>query len=153
MSSAESFLNDAERAFGLRNIRKVLEDPTRWTKAVEARDDKGYMTSVYSETASSFCLVGAAYRSGLPYDETMVLLDSLIPKGALSNQIYYLGTRPEPYKAVTLWNDPRERRHCEVLQLLDNGIKRFDPEYVPLRQTLIQRFRSWWSKGMWMKRK
>lgn len=153
MTCEQNFPNDAERAFALKNIRARLAHPENWTKAQEARDKAGYEVPVDSPNAYSFCLLGAAYFSGLPFSETTELLSSLISDDELPEWAFVGGTHPGAFYAVFQWNDADSRRHIQVLEKLDTGIKQFDPTYAPPRQTLWQRFKSWSNKGIPSRRK
>ena len=49
----------------LKGARDIIADPKRWTKHAFARDAHGRATSggVYDDNATSFCAIGAIYRS------------------------------------------------------------------------------------------
>lgn len=125
----------------LKDIRAIVAIPANWKKGCSAFDSNGYyLDSVFDERAVGFCLVGAATRVGVGIDSDYkieVLAEAL-----------ELSKHPDrAYYAVVDFNDERTLRHSQMLRILDCGIKKFDPGYVPPKKTLWAWFQSWKYKG------
>lgn len=130
---------NAEKARILLEIRALLKEPKSWIKAAFAVDKKGHGCQVHNSSAVAFCLLGAARRVGTEGEVGIDVLVALINPDR--NRCY-------PWTSVADWNDALNRNHLDVLRLLDDGIKKYYPSYVPPKLSLWQRFRSWSRKGI-----
>ncbi len=95
------YKDDLERVYAL------IEDPKRWTTGVFARNADGEETAPLDESASCWCLYGAAGKSGLRSSQffAAVKKDNMDYRSDLSE-----------------FNDNRD--HAEVLDLLRKAIER-----------------------------
>ena len=82
-----------------------------WTQGCEARDIDGDETWIGSPTACKFCLTGAIIKAGA--------------HGGLRADCYHhLRTMGGINVNLVTWNDTPGRKKWEVLELLDNSIRR-----------------------------
>jgi hypothetical protein len=137
----ESTLSPVEKAKILIDIRAVIESPENWTVGTLARpSDGGAPVNAFDQDAARFCLLGAsqiASKESRVHGENV--LAEILP--------YQPDSWLQDYERVGRWNDAKDRRHIEVLQTLDEGIKKFDPTYVPPRMSLWAWFKSWRYRG------
>lgn len=102
----------------LEEMRALLADPKAWTQCKSSRGVNGAWCDSSSRDAVQWCLLGAAVRCAHMvvgvYDEIVESLSLTINPQA--QQPYYSGGR------IVNWNDAPERRHEEVLALIDLAI-------------------------------
>ena len=99
----------------LRAIKETIGTPEKWTKGCYARDSSGEPTSIRFASAVSFCIRGAVCRVNGPFE---VAADNLIWE-TLRPQLPYLNN----FAGVATWQDNPERKHPEVMELLDKAIE------------------------------
>jgi len=93
--------------------RKILSDPSRWTRQFQARDSAGACIAWNQPEAVCFCLMGAINRAGMtispsesaPAYEAMDVLDTVIDT------------------SIPLFNDRPSTTHEDVLKALDKAIE------------------------------
>ena len=100
----------------LREVRKLIAEPERWTKGVYARPrDSTGSVNIRNKRAHCFCLAGALYRA------------INVTPGENYGVIGYaraLGFQDEG--KLTDWNDNPERTHADILDLLDRTIAKLE---------------------------
>jgi hypothetical protein len=96
----------------LRKLHEFLSDPEKWTQRAEARDFLGTATDPEGPDAVCFCPRGAAVHLFGPegYRVTLAITYMLIDSGA--------------WPDVPMWNDIKGRTHAEVLEVIEQTIKR-----------------------------
>jgi len=93
----------------LKEMRTLLSNPKRWTQKSWARDNEGYKVYYNSETASCFCLMGAAYKVAKYNEDKVNTLEKHL------NSVL-----PGDYTSCISYNDARS--HRSVLRLIDKAI-------------------------------
>ena len=92
----------------LKEARKLIAEPERWTQKVYARTTRGRETSSLSRYAVSWCLTGALIRAAGRDNEARWgagrALNAILPDGRIT------------------FNDAPGRTHPEVLAALDKAI-------------------------------
>jgi hypothetical protein len=105
----------------LQEARNILESPGRWCQLHYALNDQGTSTDPLDPRAQRFCLLGAieraAHHLGFPY-WTRREPDLLAP-------LYELVQGP-----ITEFNDAPERKHKDILDLLDQTIKKLEEDHA-----------------------
>lgn len=132
-------LSDGAKALILKEIRAVISPLGAWTKGVEAKSPTRVGVSPRAGDANCWCLMGASRKVAPGIGD---LVESL-----LYDIVSPTYNRGGFYASVANWNDVDYRRHSHVLSKLDEGIKKFDPSYVPPKVSAWTRFQSWYSKG------
>lgn len=92
----------------LRAARKLIADPSKWTKGWFARDAKGVMASLDDPQAVCFCAIGAIAATSATDSETVQ---------ALTRQAMARG-----FASVPDFNDHETTSHADVLALFDAAI-------------------------------
>jgi hypothetical protein len=108
-----------------RKARELLSSPKRWTKGASARDIHGIRIDVTESkiTEGSFCLRGALIVSSPDFAED----------GSVYRDSYWRAEKAieeisgDEYE-LTYWNDLEERKHEEVLAVLDKCIAQLAPQ-------------------------
>lgn len=110
----------------LRETRRILEEPGRWSQGSGARDRSGASCDITSSEARSYCLMGALQRAALSiFDGESSLLFTKIYQGTMD------ALRFRASMAVMKWND-----HTPLLSQ-DDVIDRLDAAIVR-RQAFLQ---------------
>ena len=103
-------------AVKLKEVRQLLFDPEHWTKGAHAKDKYGNQVRITDQNARCWCLQGACYRVCLDIstdeDEDMKVFEQLLT---------FLETLTDG-RTIPGWNDDKERRYTDVIDLLDRAI-------------------------------
>lgn len=97
--------------------KETLSDPRRWTKRAYARDKSHRKINPYNSKAVSFCLSGALLKASLRRDSEKhgkLHLDSL----NFIKEEYFQDKKNK----ISHFNDAEERKHKEIIDLLDKCI-------------------------------
>ncbi len=97
----------------LENALRTLRSPHRWTQHATARNPEGRLVGVTSTQACAWDVYGAVYRqtpTGHVATAVIDLLDELTGGD------------------VIRWNDDPERRHADVVELLNRAAATYDVE-------------------------
>jgi hypothetical protein len=97
----------------IKEARKIIEDPSRWTKGTLARDATGAITRVFADDAASFCAVGAIARTGVSCQLQVDIGREFFPH-----------IQRRGYCKISGFNDSHS--HEEVLELFDEVIRRLE---------------------------
>ncbi len=94
------------------NLRRLLSRPDRWGQGEAAMDSAGISVDPLSSDAVCWCLLGGLSKvtENYPdiYDDTIMLL----------------GREMSLSTGLVAWNDDQERKHEDVLYLLDMVIEK-----------------------------
>lgn len=93
--------------------RELLKDKKSWTKFTRARNEKGLPTENYNIDAVKWCLTGALAKVAI--SKTDYAIASFFMEQILCGPT--LG-------CLALWNDNPVRNHTQILEALDQCIKR-----------------------------
>ena len=94
-------------------IRELLSSPDKWTQGAPARTSDGGIISSCDKKAYCWCLYGAILK--VSYETTKV--NKKLIRNQLVTMIYRkIGNIGE-------WNDSHERKHSDVIKLLDSFIE------------------------------
>jgi hypothetical protein len=111
----------------LQAMRCLLDEPERWTQRSMARDEYGWGTSPYTETAACFCLHGARLavtpEPPLPTPSQMQAMQSrrVAANGFLERAIR---ERSQGLRlSVVDFNDTLGRLHVDIVGVLDRAIE------------------------------
>ncbi len=102
----------------LRKTRALLKNPKRWTQNAYARNKINVPCSSTNETACSFCLLGAMWRTSVEK------CDYYAFQNACTELTSTLRTNDNYYLTLQIYNDTHT--HKEILTLLDRTIKAID---------------------------
>lgn len=91
----------------LRAARRLLGEPTAWTKRTLARDGRGAPQTVQSAEATAFCPVGALLRIARPGEGIFAA---------------WMCLRDTCGGYVSTYNDDPRRTHVEVMAWIDRAI-------------------------------
>jgi len=94
----------------LTTARSLISKPENWTQAAFARDKRGMMVHVYSDTATCFCSVGAVDRVIYELELNPTKRDTLLCN-------YF---NPFLHTSLTHFNDFNP--HNSVIELFDKAI-------------------------------
>jgi len=101
----------------LKAIKKLLRSRRRWTQGLGARDRLGREVSAVSRSAVCWCLDGAAMKvTRYPMFQRRFVL-----RYEAVREAFGIAARTHYY---VVWNDQRDRKHADVLAMLDRAIKR-----------------------------
>jgi hypothetical protein len=107
----------------LRDTRKILQERQHWTQCVSAADRNGQVVDTLDDRAFCFCLIGAIDRAIQPYKiEASGVTDKIL--NAISALKF---NREFAYISIIDFNDDSNRKHEEILQVLDKAIERAKP--------------------------
>jgi hypothetical protein len=70
-----------------KRARQLIEKPENWTREKYARDKDGFRCSYSSESATSFCVVGAALRAACEINLSLSI-GVVKPLNEVSEQLY-----------------------------------------------------------------
>ena len=107
--------------------RAIIAEPERWTQGAPAKvTQDGCLVPVYQADATCWCMTGAIELAwlrqnldGKVKDKAEAAIWSVLFERAEINSCVIWGAR----RHIQLWNDNKERRHPEVLDLLDAAIE------------------------------
>lgn len=106
----------------LRELRKLLEDPRRWTKGTFARNIEGFEVSASNPDAVCWCLEGAIAK--IVGDEIAASDEGSIFYTPLFNVIAAcLSTAEIEGSGIAGFNDAEDTTHQDVLNLLDGALE------------------------------
>lgn len=106
---------------GLKEVRKLIEDPKHWTQRAAARDKYGHEVEPEHPSAAKFCVFGACKRVSSEYGNLVVPLNQTLRKEGP----YY---KREPRTVIRV-NDhwgTRKECHTKILEIIDETIKRLE---------------------------
>ena len=107
-------LDEISPVIALKSIKKLLEDPKKWTRNTVARDIDGHFISPHSEKAYSWCIEGAYYTLGLSYNRAVKYLHE---------------SAEDMYGKDLVWvND--NIGHAAILNIIGNAIKLAEKEEI-----------------------
>jgi hypothetical protein len=99
----------------LEKLKKLFSNPEHWTKGCFARDSTGW-SSASIQSGVCWCLVGGISKVSDNHGEYRQIRDRLLL--ALKGSNYNDDSGP-----LIEWNDLPERKHSEVIALIDKAIE------------------------------
>jgi hypothetical protein len=108
----------------LKKARRLISKPDKWCKKTAAKNKAGNCVSELSDSAYSFCILGAFSRTSP---------DGSSYHGAINNFIAAnIKALTYPNKiGVEDFNDRPDRTHDEVLKAMDRAVKLAEKNYDP----------------------
>lgn len=97
----------------LKGARELLSDESKWAKGFFAFDKDGERCGACSPEACKFCLIGAMRK--------VAGRDTSVTVNCLTEIYNYLG-----HNLAADWNDDADRKHSEVIDLLNKTIARLE---------------------------
>lgn len=95
----------------LLEARDLIAKPEHWTQGVAARSASGSLVMPWADCAASFCMYGAIVRASAKY---------CMPADLLAYELRITLHGP----AIGEYNDARNRKHEDVLSMMDATVAR-----------------------------
>jgi hypothetical protein len=116
----------------LKKARRLISKPEKWCKKTAAKNKEGGCVSELSNSAYSFCILGAFSRTSPDTQSYNSAINNFIAANIKSL------TYPNKI-GVEDFNDRPERKHSEVLKAMDKAVKLAEKNYNPnLRKANVE---------------
>lgn len=105
----------------LKNTRKLLSSPSKWTKGYFAKNEKGQDVDELSKSATCFCLLGALQHESHALIKTTYSNEFYKARELIETILVRKGIAP----FIPTFNDNKKTEHSDILTLLDEAISEF----------------------------